>query len=98
MATGALNGQSGTHAIPQTRAHPLSPYRPQKKGKTLAVGRIRKLGDTRPLFLVAHLSENLCSVFRDDMGLQVSTDLVLRLVLTPVNGFFICFTLVVCCS
>lgn len=44
MATGALNGPSGTHAIPQTRAHLLSPSGPQKKGKTLAVGRIGKTG------------------------------------------------------
>lgn len=98
MATGALNGPSGTHAIPQTRAHLLSPSGPQKKEKPLLSAESGKLGDTRPLFLAAHLSENLCSVFRDDMGLQVSTDLVLRLVLTPVNGFFICFPLVVCCS
>ena len=71
---------------------------PRKKEKPLLSAESGKLGDARPLFLAAHLSENLYSVFRDDMGLQVSTDLVLRLVLTPVNGFFICFPLVVCCS
>lgn len=50
------------------------------------------------LFFAAHLSENFCSVLRDDMDLQVSTDLVLNLVLTPVGGFFACFVSVVCCS
>lgn len=97
MATGALSGQGGTRAIPQTRAHPLSPSRPQRKGETLAVSRIGKTGG-HAASLEAHLSENLYSVCRDDMGLPVSTDLVLKLVLTPVNGFFVCFPLVVCCS
>lgn len=71
---------------------------PRKKEKPLLSAESGRLGDMWPPFFAAYLSENFCSVLRDDMDLQVSTDLVLNLVLTPVGGFFACFVLVVCCS